>query len=50
MIIYGEDNNENAIEQIGELISRENFNCQNGHYKSTWQYENTISSAFTLLQ
>ena len=35
-------------EQIGELIIRESFACQNGHYKLTCQCENTILSAFTL--
>ena len=35
-------------EQIGKLITRESFACQNGHYKLTCQCENTILSAFTL--
>ena len=48
MIINDEDNNENANEQIGELIFRESFICQNCHHKLTCQCENTI--AFTLLQ
>ena len=54
MIITNEDNNENATEEIGELITWESilksFVCQNGHYKLTCQCENTISSAFALLQ
>ena len=42
---------ENVNEQIWELITRESFAGQNGHYKlTTCQCENTISSAFTLLQ
>ena len=31
MIITDEDNNENANEQM----TRESFDCQNGHYKLT---------------
>ena len=51
MIITDEDINENAIMRIGELlITRESFACENGHYNLTCQFENTISSAFTLLQ
>ena len=37
MIITDEDNNENA----NELMTRESFDCQNGHYKLTGQCENT---------
>ena len=53
MTIMDEDNNENienANEQIREMITRESFVCQNGHYKHTFQCENTFWSAFTLLQ
>ena len=46
MIITDEDNNENA----NELMTRESFDCQNGHYKLTGQCENTISFTFKLLQ
>ena len=42
LIITDEDNNENVNEQIGDLISRESFACQNGQYKLTCQCENTI--------
>ena len=37
-------------EQIGDLITLESFACRNGHYKLTYQCENTILSAFTLQQ
>ena len=41
MIITYEDNNENANEQIGDMITwesiLESFVCQNGHYKLTCQ-------------
>ena len=37
MIITDEDNNKNA----NELMTRESFGCQNGHYKLTGQCENT---------
>ena len=37
MIITDEDNNENA----NDLMTRERFACQNGHYKLTGQCENT---------
>ena len=50
MIITDEEKNENANEQIGKLITRKSFACQNGHYKLTCQCENTISSVFTVLQ
>ena len=46
MIITDEDNNENA----NELMTRESFDCQNGHYKLTGLCENTISFTFKLLQ
>ena len=51
LIIYTEDNNENAIEQIGEMITLESFASQYSHYKLRYLYqcENIISSAFTLL-
>ena len=34
---------------IGELITRESFACQNGHYKLTCQCEKTISYNFKIL-
>ena len=37
LIITDEDNNENA----NELMTRESFDCQNGHYKLRGQCENT---------
>ena len=37
IIITDEDNNENA----NELMTRESFDCQNGHYKITGLCENT---------
>ena len=37
VIITDEDNNENA----NELMTRESFNCQNGHYKLIGQCEKT---------
>ena len=42
MIITDEDNNENANEQIGEMITRGSFAGQNGHYKLTCKCESTI--------
>ena len=39
--ITAEDNNENANEQIGVMITRGRFACQNGNYKLTCKCENT---------
>ena len=48
--VTGEDNNENANEQIREMITRESFASKNSLYKLACQCENTISPAFTIYQ